>query len=73
MSKVILFIVILVMIFFGVRKILLDWKARFGEIDQVKKQRDQKERARPDVMELKRDKDGVFRPPSSSKSSDKKD
>jgi len=49
-------------IYIGIRRILLDWRNRFRDIDKETRERDLKERKRPDVVELKRDKDGVFRP-----------
>lgn len=73
MSKIILFIIIFGMIYLGVRKIWRDWTAQFRKVDDEKKQRDKQERKRPDVMDLRRDDDGVFRPPSSRKTPDDKD
>lgn len=48
-------------IYFGVRRILLDWRGRFRDLDQSRRERDLRERERPDVIDLKRDKDGVYR------------
>jgi len=48
-------------LYFGVRRIFLDWKGRFREIDKAKRDRDLKERQRPDVIDLKRGEDGVYR------------
>lgn len=49
-------------IYFGIRRIINDWKAQFRAEDKARHARDIKEGQRPDVVELKRDKDGVFRP-----------
>ncbi len=49
-------------IYFGLRRIMVDWRHKFRDMDQKTRERDLKERQRPDVVELKRDKDGVFRP-----------
>ncbi len=49
-------------IYFGIRRIINDWRAQFRADDKAKHARDIKEGQRPDVVELKRDKDGVFRP-----------
>ncbi len=49
-------------IYFGVRRILGDWKARFQDLDRERHQRDLQERQRPDVIDLKRGEDGVYRP-----------
>lgn len=50
------------MIYFGIRGIWRDWTAQFRRDDELKRARDRRESKRPDVVELKRDKDGVFRP-----------
>ena len=49
-------------IYFGIRRILIDWSNKFRADDKARRDRDIKEGQRPDVVELKRDKDGVFRP-----------
>ncbi len=46
----------------GVRRIMKDWSERFRDLDKQTRERDLKERQRPDVIELKRSDDGVFRP-----------
>jgi hypothetical protein len=48
---------------YGLRRIWRDWTQNFRDVDAERRQRDLKERARPDVIELKRNPDGVFRPP----------
>ncbi|MCB1517172.1 MAG: hypothetical protein KDJ19_06105 [Hyphomicrobiaceae bacterium] len=66
MSAIILRILIYVLVFaaiwFGVRRIWSDWQNKFRADDEAQHQRDLHERKRPDVVDLKRDKDGVFRP-----------
>ncbi len=61
--RIIIFAAIGVAIYLGVRRIWRDWTGQFRTEDKVIHQRDLKERARPDVITLKRDKDGTFRPP----------
>lgn len=65
--RILIFVVIGLLIWFGVRRIWRDWKGQFREIDKAKHQRDLAERARPDVITLKRDKDGTFRPNDTDK------
>ena len=48
-------------IYFGIRSILRDWRSRFRELDKKARARDLKERQRPDVIDLKRDDDGIYR------------
>ncbi len=61
--KVVIFVLVVGAIWLGVRRIYRDWKGEFRKVDEARHQRDLKERARPDVVTLKRDKDGKFRPP----------
>lgn len=60
--KVVIYVIIFSAIYFGIKRIIGDWKAKFSEMDEQKKARDQRERQRPDVIDLRRGKDGVFRP-----------
>jgi len=60
--RIILYAVIIAMIYLGVRKIVADWRTRFRQMDDEDRKRDRRERSRPDVIELKRDDDGVYRP-----------
>ncbi len=57
------------LIFFGVRRIWREWSGQFRKLDEEdnarRRARDLAERKRPDVIELKRDKDGTYRPGSS--------
>jgi nitrogen fixation-related uncharacterized protein len=61
--RVLIFVAIILAILGGVRKFWRDWTGQFKEIDKAKHERDLQERKRPDVITLKRDKDGKFRPP----------
>lgn len=67
MTAVLIRLLILVGLFaliaWGVLKIWRDWRGEFKAVDKLKHERDLRERARPDVITLKRDKDGKFRPP----------
>lgn len=60
--RILVFLVIAAAIAFGVRRIWRDWKAQFKKLDAAARERDLRERARPDVITLKRSDDGVFRP-----------
>ncbi len=60
--RIVIFVAIGLAIFFGVRRIWRDWTGEFKAVDKAKRERDLAERARPDVITLKRDKDGTFRP-----------
>ena len=59
--RIAVYAIIAGIIYFAIRKIILDWKGRFREIDKQTRERDLRERQRPDVIDLKRDEDGVFR------------
>lgn len=61
--RIVLYAVIAGAIYWGVRKIWRDWKNQFRAEDKARHKRDLAERARPDVITLRRDKDGTFRPP----------
>ncbi len=61
------------MIYFSIKRILSDWKKQFRADDQSRRERDRHEAQRPDVVTLKKDKDGVFRPDSTGKSGQKRD
>lgn len=60
--RILIFALIGLAIWWGLRRIWRDWTGEFKAVDKAKRQRDLKERARPDVITLKRDKDGTFRP-----------
>ena len=61
-----IYVGIAVIIYLGVRKIWRDWTGTFKQEDEearrVRRERDLRERAQPGVSDLKRDKDGTFRP-----------
>ena len=61
--RVIIYVAILAAIYFGVRKIWRDWSGHFRTIDEARRQRDLSERKRPDVIDLERGHDGVYRRP----------
>ena len=69
MTAVLLRVLVLAVIFgfiaLGVRRIWRDWTGQFRAEEKEIRQRDLAERERPDVITLKRDKDGTFRPPGS--------
>jgi len=70
MSRFIILAIVFAIIYFGLRKITADWRARFQDMDKQKHERDLKERKKPGVIELEQDDDGVFRP--GDKNKDKK-
>jgi hypothetical protein len=62
--RIIIYVAIFGFVYFGIRRVWRDLAAQFRGDDTAKRTRDLKERARPDVIDLKRDADGVYRPPS---------
>jgi hypothetical protein len=60
--RVIVILLIFGAIFLGVRRIWRDWTGHSKAVDKARHARDLQERARPDVIDLKRNKDGVYRP-----------
>ena len=60
--RVVVIVIIFAAIFLGARRIWRDWSGQFKAVDKARRDRDLAERKRPDVIELKRNKDGVFRP-----------
>jgi len=64
--RILIFVVIAIAIYLGIRKIWRDWtgafKAEDAEARRLRRERDLAERERPDVIDLKRDKDGTYRP-----------
>ena len=65
--RIVIFAAIGLAIYLGVRRIWRDWKGQLKAVDQARHERDVKERARPDVITLRRDKDGTYRPPDEEK------
>jgi hypothetical protein len=61
--RIIIYVAIFAFIYFAARKLWRDLTAQFRADDNAKRQRNLKERQRPDVIDLKRDADGVYRPP----------
>ena len=62
--RILVFLILGAAIFWGMRRIWIDWRKQFRDLDAAQRQRDLAERRRPDVVTLQRDKDGTFRPPS---------
>lgn len=64
--RILIFTAIAVMVYLGIRRIWRDWTAKFDgdaeEAKRLRRERDLAERKRPDVIDLKRDRDGTFRP-----------
>jgi flagellar biosynthesis/type III secretory pathway M-ring protein FliF/YscJ len=64
--RVLIFLVIALIIWFGLRRIWRDWSGQFKAEDEaarrLRRERDLRERAQPGVIDLKRDADGTFRP-----------
>lgn len=60
--RIVIFLLVAGAIFLGARRIWRDWKNQFKAVDKAARDRDLRERQRPDVIELKRNKDGIFRP-----------
>lgn len=61
--RILIFAIVIGAIWFGVRRIWRDWTRQFQAEEKEVHQRDLEERKRPDVITLKRDADGTFRPP----------
>lgn len=72
MSRFVILAIVFAIIYFGLRRISADWRARFKDIDKQKHERDLKEREKPGVIELEQDKDGVFRPGDKNKDNESK-
>ena len=66
--RIIIFVIIGLAIYLGVRKIWRDWTGQFKaeeeEAKRLRRERDLRERAQPGVIDLKRDEDGTYRPGS---------
>ena len=67
MTAILLRLLIIAIVFgaiaLGVRRIWRDWKGTFRDVDKERHQRDLRERGDPNVITLKRNQDGVYRPP----------
>lgn len=64
--RVVLFVVLGLMVYLGIRRIWRDWTGKFNADEQearrLRRERDLREREQPGVIDLKRDSDGTFRP-----------
>lgn len=60
--RILIILLIAAGIYLGVRRIWRDWTGQFKAVDAARRKRDLRECQRPDVIDLKRDKDGKFRP-----------
>lgn len=60
--RIVIYVAIAAAIYFAARKIWKDWKGAFRVEDADRRARDLRERKRPDVITLTRDKDGTYRP-----------
>jgi hypothetical protein len=64
--RVLIFAIIGIAIYLGIRKIWRDWTNQFKSEDEeakrLRRERDLRERQQPGVIDLKRDQDGTFRP-----------
>nr|WP_314261727.1 hypothetical protein [uncultured Devosia sp.] len=69
--RVIIITVIGLAIVWSLRKIWRDWTGHFNAEEQeqkrLRRERDLREREQPGVIDLKRDKDGTFRPGDNDK------
>jgi len=61
--RIIIYVAIAGFVYYGFRRIVRDFKNTFRNDDKARHARDLNERQRPDVIDLKRDRDGIFRPP----------
>ena len=64
--RVLIFAIIGIAIYLGIRKIWRDWTNQFKSEDEeakrLRRERDLREREQPGVIDLKRDRDGTYRP-----------
>lgn len=64
--RVLIFVVLGLFIYLGLRKIWRDWTGQFKAEDEeakrLRRERDLRERSQPGVIDLKRDDDGTYRP-----------
>ncbi|MEQ8600192.1 MAG: hypothetical protein RLP98_09715 [Devosia sp.] len=64
--RILLFVGLGLLIYFGIRRIWKDWTNKFNhdaeEAKRIARERDRAERAKPGVIDLKRDDDGTYRP-----------
>lgn len=64
--RILLIVGLGLLIYFGIRRIWKDWTDKFNhdaeEAKRIARERDRAERAKPGVIDLKRDDDGTYRP-----------
>lgn len=64
--RIIIFAIIGIAIWLGVRRIWRDWNGKFKADDEaarrLRRERDLRERQQPGIIDLKRDEDGTYRP-----------
>jgi hypothetical protein len=64
--RILLFVGLAILIYFGIRRIWKDWSGKFNqdaeEAKRLARERDKVESQRPDVIDLKRGDDGTYRP-----------
>lgn len=64
--RILLFTFLALLVYFGIRRIWKDWSGKLDadaqQAKRLRRQRDLAERQRPDVIDLKRDRDGTYRP-----------
>lgn len=48
-------------IYFGIKRIIADWRQKFRSMDQQTRERDLRERDSTDVIDLRPDDDGIYR------------
>lgn len=69
--RIVIFAIIGLAIYLGVRRIWRDWTGQFKaedeEVRRLRRERDLRERQQPGVIDLKRDEDGTFRPGDNDK------
>lgn len=72
--RILLFVALGLLIYLGIRRIWMDWSRKFKKDDEqarlARRERDLAERQRPDVIDLKQDKDGTYRPKDSGRDAD---
>lgn len=69
--RVLIFLALAIVIYLGIAKIWRDWTRQFKSDDEearrLRRERDQREREKPGIIDLKRDQDGRFRPDEDDK------